>query len=286
MISVIIPVFNQYPSLDVVLWHFCRQNISEQFELVIVDDGSSDYDPSVFENYTSLKIKHIRNKKNEGRSQARNMALANIQGEFIIFCDCDRLPTPDFIQSHMNLIDSPNAIISIGCSTETYNNVNTLKVNTEKIIRRKSIYYKVISQIYDKYGKTDSHLCWLATLSGNMALKKSTLGHHRFDYDFRQWGFEHFELGYRLWKNKTTFMSNVKAENIHIAHARNTGFYNESIANSHDIFFSKHPVDEVFLLKGFLLGEVSLQEYETKINGGFKWMQNKQKPIRVNRLNI
>lgn len=286
MISVIIPVYNQYPALDVVLWHFCRQNISEPFEIIIVDDGSSDYDLSVFERYASLKIRYIRNKENEGRSHTRNVAIENAQGDFLIFCDCDRLPVPDFIQSHMNLIDSPHAIISIGYSTETYNSVDMLKANIEKIIRRKSIYYKVISQIYDESGKSDSHLCWLSTLSGNMALKKSTLLNHQFDCDFRQWGFEHFELGYRLWKDKTIFMSNVKAENIHIAHARNTGFYNESIANSHDIFYSKHPVDEVFHLKGFLLGEISLQEYEIKINGGVKWMENKQKSIMVNRINI
>lgn len=286
MISVIIPVYNQYPSLDVVLWHFCRQTISEPFEIIIVDDGSSDYDPTVFERYTSLQIRHIRNKTNKGRSQARNVAIDNANGEFLIFCDCDRIPTPNFIESHMNLIDSLDAILSVGYATETYNGVDNLKVNTETIIRRKSIYYKVISQIYDETGRTDSHLCWLSTLSGNMALKRSTLASHRFDCDFKHWGFEHFELGYRLWKDGTIFMSNTKAENIHIAHARSTGFYNESIANSHDIFLNKHPVDEVSLLKRFVLGEISLQEYETKINGGLKWMQNKQKPIKVNSINL
>ncbi|OBZ14208.1 hypothetical protein A8L34_09615 [Bacillus sp. FJAT-27264] len=286
MISVIIPVYNQYSSLDVVLWHFCRQTISEPFEIIIVDDGSSDYDPSVLERYTSLQITHIRNKINKGRSHTRNAAIDSAKGEYLVFCDCDRFPVPEFIESHMNLIDSPDAILSIGYSTETYNSVDKLKVEAETIIRRKAIYYKVISQIYNESGITDSHLCWLSTLSGNMALKKSTLAGHRFDCDFKNWGFEHFELGYRLWKDKTLFMSNAKAENIHIAHARSKGFYNESIINSHDTFLSKHPVDEVSLLKGFVLGEISLQEYETKINGGLKWIENKQKPILVNNINM
>lgn len=243
MISVIIPIYNQYSSLDVVLWHFCRQTISEPFEIIIVDDGSSNYVPFIFESYTSLQIKHIRYETNRGRSYARNIAIENAKGEFLVFCDGDRLPVPNFIESHMSLIDSNDPIISIGYSTETYDNVNELKVNEEAIMRRKSIYYRVISQIYDDFGRTDSHLCWLSTLSGNMALKKSTLANHRFDCDFRRWGFEHFELGYRLWKNKTIFVSNTKAENIHIAHARDTGFYNESIDSSHNIFFNKHPVN-------------------------------------------
>lgn len=286
MISVIIPVYNQYPSLDVVLWHFCKQTTTELFEIIISDDGSSDFDFSVIDCYTSLQIKYIRSKRNNGRSYARNIAIENADGEFIIFCDSDRLPAPNFIESHMKLINSPDAILSIGYSTETYDSVEKLKVNAESIIRRKSIYYKVISQIYDVSGITDSHLCWLSTLTGNMALKKSTLASHRFDCAFRQWGFEHFELGYRLWKDNIKFVSNNSAENIHIAHARNTGFYNECIANSYDIFSKKHPVEEVFYLKNFVLGELSLQEYETKINGGLRWMENKQKPIMVNRINI
>ena len=286
MISVIIPVYNQYKSLDVVLWHFCRQTISDKFELIIVDDGSSDYDPSIFGKYSTLRIKHIRNKTNKGRAYVRNVAIEQAKGDYLIFCDCDRIPTPQFIESHMNLIRSPDNILSIGYSTETYENIGMLKVNSEKIIRRKSIYYKVISQIYDESDKTDSHICWLSTLSGNMALKKSTLANHYFDNDFKDWGFEHFELGYRLWRNNTVFMRNTKAENIHIAHARNKGFYNENIAISYEIFLKKHPIIEVALLKKFLLGEISLQEYEIRINGGRQWMKNKQKPIMVNRINI
>jgi glycosyltransferase involved in cell wall biosynthesis len=286
MISVIIPVYNQYQSLDVVLWHFCKQTISEPFEIIILDDGSSDYDSSLVEKYPHLQIRYIRNEVNKGRSHTRNIGIDNAKGEFIIFCDCDRLPTPSFIESHIKVIDSPEAILSIGYSTETYDNVNTLKVNAKTIIRRKAIYYKAISQIYDENGRTDSKLCWLSTLSGNMALKKSTLASHRFDCDFKEWGFEHFELGYRLWKDNVNFVSNVKAENIHIAHARNTGFYDECINSSQEIFLNKHPVYEVSLLKSFILGEISLQEYESKINGGLKWFQNKQKPIIINRINI
>lgn len=286
MISVIIPVYNQYEALDVVLWHFTRQTVQQPFEIIIVDDGSINYDPSILERYSLLQIRYIRNNVNKGRSYARNIAIDNAKGEYLIFCDCDRLPSPYFIESHMKLIDSPEPVLSIGYSTETYDGVEKLKVNTEKIIRRKSIYYKVISQIYDESSKTDSHLCWLSTLSGNMALKKSTLASHYFDCDFKQWGFEHFELGYRLWKEKTIFMNNENAENIHIAHARISGFYNENIISSYNIFLDKHPVEEILPLKRFMLGEISLQDYEMQIKGGLQWMKKKSRPIKVNCINI
>ncbi len=287
MISIIIPVYNQYSSLDVVLWHFCRQTIAlDEFEIIIVDDGSSNYQPSLIEKYSHLQIKHIRIKKNRGRSNARNIAISNAVGEYIIFCDCDRLPVANFVEEHVKVIDSQEPILSIGYSTETYNGVDELKIDTANISRRKSIYYNVISHIYNDFGTTDSHLCWLSTLSGNMALKKSTLSEHRFDCDFKEWGFEHFELGYRLWKANIKFVNNTNAENIHIAHPRNTGFYNECIANSYQLFLEKHPVEEIVPLKSFMLGQISLQEYEEKINGSVEWMKTKKKPIRVNGINI
>ena len=286
MISVIIPIYNQYPSLDVVLWHFSRQNTTKPFEIIIVDDGSLYYDKSVLEKYTNLNLCFLRTERNEGRAKARNLALDNAKGDFLIFCDSDRIPTPDFIESHMCCIDSLEPVVSVGYSTETYENINKLKTNVNNILRRKSVYYKVISQIYNEFGKTDSHLCWLSTLSGNMALKKNTLSNMRFDNDFKDWGFEHFELGYRLWTRGTVFVNNTKAENIHIAHSRNSGFYKRKIIDSHKIFFEKHSGQEILFLKDFMLGELSLQEYEKKICGGLIWMKNIKNPIMINQINF
>ena len=286
MISVIIPVYDQYEALDVILWHFCRQTIQEPFEIVIVDDGSTFYNEKLFEKYKSLKIKYVRYTANKGRSYVRNVGIDNCSGEYLIFCDCDRIPSPMFIESHMKLINSSDPILSIGYSTETYNDIDKLKLDAETIIRRKSIYYRVISQIYDEFGNTDSHLCWLSTMSGNMALKKSTLGSNYFDCDFKKWGFEHFELGFRLWKDGVIFKNNLKAENIHIAHPRPKGFYADNIASSYKLFLDKHPNKEIYPLKRFMMGEISLQEYESIITGGMQWIKNKSKPILVNRVNI
>lgn len=286
MISVIVPVYNQYPSLDVVLWHFSRQNTTKPFEIIIVDDGSSYHDKQVIEKYSNLNICFLRTESNEGRAKARNLAIDNAKGEFLIFCDCDRIPTPDFIESHMRIIDSIEPVISIGYSTEVYEDIHNLKTNINGILRRRSVYYKVISNIYNESGRTDSQLCWLSTLSGNMALKKSTLFNMRFDNDFKDWGFEHFELGYRLWKKGAVFINNIKAENIHIAHSRNSDFYERKIIDSHEIFFRKHPEKKILFLKDFMLGKISLQEYEKLVYGGLNWMKGIQNPIMINRINF
>ena len=287
MISIIMPVYNQYKSLDIVLWHFCKQTTSKPFEIILVDDCSTDFNVNILDKYNSLPIKYYRNQKNMGRSYTRNVAIDNSSGDFLIFCDCDRLPTPNYIESHIKAIDSDNPIISIGYTTETYEkNYSKLKIDPSKILRRKALYYKVISQIYDNVGQTDSSLCWLSTLSGNMALKRSTLNNHRFDCEFSNWGFEHFELGYRLHKDGVVFRNNMYAENIHLAHKRISGFYINCIEQSYDVFYKKHPEDDVLYLKQFVMGEISLQDYEKKTNPTAHWYDNHKKPLVINVVNI
>jgi glycosyltransferase involved in cell wall biosynthesis len=286
MVSVLIPVYNQFVSLDSVLWHFSRQTTNESFEIIIVDDGSTESDQAVIARYPMLQIRYFANKENYGRAFTRNVAIEHAHGEYLIFCDCDRLPAPDFIDAHLEIIRTNANLLSIGLVTETYENVADLYTAVEKISRRKAIYYRVISSIFDNDGLTDSNLCWLATFSGNMAMNKNMLMKNRFDCDFQVWGFEHFELGYRLWKEQMVFFLNSRAENIHIAHPRATGFYQECIANSYKLFYGKHPNQEIYPLEDFILGRISLQEYEEKICSKAKWLQKKKSPVYVKSLNL
>lgn len=286
MISVIMPIFNQYCELDIVLRYFAKQTIKAEFEIILVDDFSTDCRKEILGKYQDLNIKYLRNDKNRGRAFSRNVAIENSTGEYLIFCDCDRIPTENFIEDHMNVIDSNKAVISIGKVTETYEHVQKLTMQATPIPRRKAIYYNTISKIYNVSGKTDSCLCWLSTLSGNMAIKKSTLSDCRFSNEFKEWGFEHFELGYQLWKRRVQYILNAKAENIHIAHSRNKNFYHENIVKSHSIFYEKHRTKEIFYLKEFMLGEISLQEYEIKIDGPKKWMKMENNPIILKQINF
>lgn len=286
MISVIMPIYNQYYVLDVVLRYFEKQTIKAEYEIIIIDDGSTDCRKEVLNKHKTLNIKYLENDKNRGRAYSRNVAIDNSTGEYLVFCDCDRIPTESFIEDHMRVIDSNEAIISIGKVTETYDYVQNLTLQTRSVLRRKAIYYNVISKIFDSSGKTDSSLCWLSTLSGNMAIKRTTLSECRFSNEFKEWGFEHFELGYQLWKRKVRFTLNRKAENIHIAHSRKKNFYYENIIKSHSIFYEKHKAKEILFLKEFMLGKISLQEYETKIDGPKKWMKKQSNPIILKPINF
>lgn len=87
--SVIIPVYNVEQYLHTCVDSVLAQNF-ENFEIILVDDGSPDNCPQICDEYAAKdnRIKVIH-KKNGGVSSARNMAIDNANGEYITFLDSD-----------------------------------------------------------------------------------------------------------------------------------------------------------------------------------------------------
>lgn len=88
-ISIIVPVFNVEKYLKECIQSVLNQTF-QQWELLLIDDGSKDSSPDICDYYASLdnRIKVIH-KKNEGVSIARNVGLDLATGTYIIFLDSD-----------------------------------------------------------------------------------------------------------------------------------------------------------------------------------------------------
>jgi glycosyltransferase involved in cell wall biosynthesis len=110
--SVIIPTYNKARYLDRTLASWLRQD-SDDYEIVVIDDGSADETRDVLRGYERrLPLRH-RSYPNGGRSAARNRALELAQGEIIIFSDDDRVVEPGFVRAHVRAFDgtSENLVI-------------------------------------------------------------------------------------------------------------------------------------------------------------------------------
>lgn len=93
MVSVIVPVYNAEHCLGSCVEMILAQDIPD-FELLLVDDGSSDKSGSLCDAYAQ-KDSRIRafHKENGGASSARNLGLDQAKGEFLVFVDADdRIP--------------------------------------------------------------------------------------------------------------------------------------------------------------------------------------------------
>ncbi|MCR5670834.1 MAG: glycosyltransferase [Butyrivibrio sp.] len=112
LISVIVPVYNVEPYLMECLDSILGQSFSS-FELIIVDDGSTDGSPMICDTYknTDERIKVIH-KENGGLSSARNAGLDIALGEYVCFIDSDDRIAPDFLEKLLDRINEKAADIA------------------------------------------------------------------------------------------------------------------------------------------------------------------------------
>ena len=114
-ISLILPVYNVEKYLERCLNSILSQTYSN-FELIIIDDGSTDNCPQIINKYekNDSRIKVFR-QENKGLSAARNEGLKKANGEYIGFIDSDDYISKYYLEYLLNALTDNNA--SISCCT-------------------------------------------------------------------------------------------------------------------------------------------------------------------------
>ena len=112
-ISVVIAAHNQRDRLRLVLSGLAVQTFSEgQFEVIVVDDGSTDGTGDFLREYGQMSLKVIPLDTNVGRCRARNIGIAEARGDLVAFLDGDALPGPDWLAQHWHLFQHYNGVTS------------------------------------------------------------------------------------------------------------------------------------------------------------------------------
>ena len=93
MISVIIPAYNQGKYLDQAIQSVLDQTYPD-FEIIVVDDGSTDATPDIVRSYLDSRVQYIY-QENQGLSAARNTGIRCSKGSFLSFLDSDDLFMPN-----------------------------------------------------------------------------------------------------------------------------------------------------------------------------------------------
>ena len=101
-ITIIIPTYNRANRLIQTIHSVTKQRYPN-FELIIVDDGSTDNTSSVVKSFTDNRI-HYFYKPNEERAIARNFGISKAKGNYITFLDSDDGLYPHFLEEAASLI--------------------------------------------------------------------------------------------------------------------------------------------------------------------------------------
>ena len=96
-VSLIVPVFNVGAYIEEGLQSLLQQDFSEDYEVILVDDGSTDDSLATcreFANRHADKFKLIESPANAGVSNARNLGLERARGDYLMFVDPDDILPP------------------------------------------------------------------------------------------------------------------------------------------------------------------------------------------------
>lgn len=112
-VSIIVPIYNGEKYLNRCIDSILLQTL-EDFELVLVNDGSNDGSLPICDEYAAkdMRIKVI-NQANSGVSMARNNGVDTAKGDYICFIDCDDWVDPCYLQLLYNNLKESSADLSM-----------------------------------------------------------------------------------------------------------------------------------------------------------------------------
>jgi glycosyltransferase involved in cell wall biosynthesis len=111
LVSVIVPVYNREQFLRETLDSVFALEY-EPFEVIVVDDGSTDGSAAIAESYPGVRC--IR-RENRGPGAARNAGIEVSQGEFVAFVDSDDVVLPNKLSAQVGyLLEHPDVTATLG----------------------------------------------------------------------------------------------------------------------------------------------------------------------------
>ena len=111
LVSIVVPMHNAADFIDDTI-HSVLGQTYENWELILVDDASSDDTLDVVKQFANDKIRVISCRKNGGAAKARNRGVSAASGRYVCFLDADDLWQPDKLERQIAFMDETGAAFS------------------------------------------------------------------------------------------------------------------------------------------------------------------------------
>ena len=214
-LSIVVPLYNEEESLpELCTWikSICDLH-NYSYEIILVDDGSSDDSWKVIENLSSESsfIKGIRFQRNYGKSAALNEGFKAAKGDIVITMDADMQDSPDEIPELRRMILEDHFDLVSGWKKKRFDNKLTknlpsklFNAATRKVSKiplhdfncgLKAYKNKVVKSI-EVYGEMHRYIPLLAKWAGFKKIGEKVVEHRARKYGVTKFGWERFINGF------------------------------------------------------------------------------------------
>jgi glycosyltransferase involved in cell wall biosynthesis len=131
LISVLIPAFNAEAFIAEAIQSILQQTYTD-FELIILNDGSTDQTSQIIDSFADERIQKINLQQNQGLVHARNQLVAAAKGRYIAFLDADDIAFPDRLQKQFTFLETGAADICGGAHFSLYESTGRVKASKER----------------------------------------------------------------------------------------------------------------------------------------------------------
>lgn len=174
LISVILPVYNVEPYIKECMDSILNQTI-QNFEIIVIDDCSTDSTLKEIETYNDTRIKIIQKKENKGLIDSLNIGFELAKGKYIARMDGDDISIIDRFEKQLAILEDNPEIILCSSWVKHFG-------GRERLYKYKEFHDEIVSQmlIY-------CSLCFCSSMMKKDAIKSFKFNNHSKhveDYDF------------------------------------------------------------------------------------------------------
>lgn len=169
LVSIIMPSWNTENYIAESIQSVINQTY-ENWELIIVDDCSTDNTDEVVKAFDDQRIKYLKNEKNSGAALTRNRALKEAKGEWIAFLDSDDLWVPKKLEHQINFMKEKGCNLSFTeyeKIDEESKPLNIYVSGPDKVNKRKMYNYDYIGQLTMMYSTKEFGLIQIKDIKKN-----------------------------------------------------------------------------------------------------------------------
>ena len=177
-ITVLMPVYNGEKYLKEAIDSILSQSFKD-FELLIINDGSTDNTENLLKSYNDFRIRIIDNKTNKGLIYSLNLGIKESKGEFIARMDADDISYPDRLKIQYEFMKNNPDVCVCGTGYQSFGAANFIHSQNKQIT------------IFDL-----TKNCCIA--HHTVFIRKSILSKYNLEYSYDFFACEDYELWSRI----------------------------------------------------------------------------------------